>query len=296
MTLAPHRAVLFTAICLAGSAGSTVARAQEPAPEAPVSAPAPPPEGGVPVAPPPTSPPVTAQPQPLPPPSQPAYPAPMAQPMAQPTTPAGPQPAPGAFDMGGRQVEPLPPPPPAADPTRIKVDSWRGRYWLAPRLLITGPIGGDKPARPTLLTVGGGLDLGFRFSNRLGIGTGLSGQTHTSIRATIPGTVDKTIRNGSALFYDVAFLRLYFLKKRFQPLIEIGGGLARIKMPLGDRLFGAQVRAGVGFDAWISSQVTLGFTGVYRLIALHMPQDGISPPHWAVGHAMQGALQLGLHW
>ena len=45
MTLVPHRAVLFTAIFLASSTVATVARAQEPAPEAPVSTP--PAEGGV---------------------------------------------------------------------------------------------------------------------------------------------------------------------------------------------------------------------------------------------------------
>ena len=51
-----------------------------------------------------------------------------------------------------------------------------------------------------------------------------------------------------------------------------------------------------GFDGWVSSQVTIGFTTVYRLIALHMPPDGITPASWRVGHALQGALQLGLHW
>lgn len=203
---------------------------------------------------------------------------------------------PPGFDWGGRQVEPLPPPPAPADPGKIRVDAWRGRFWLAPRLLITGPIGGDKPARPTLLTIGAGVDFGVRINNRFGVGMGLSGQTHTSVRTSLPGTTDKTIKNGGMFFYDPAFVRVYFLKKRFQPLLELGVGYARAKMPLGNVLHGAQIRAGVGFDAWISSQVTLGFTTVYRMIALRMPQDGITGPHWEVGHALQGALQLGLHW
>ncbi|MCY1068309.1 hypothetical protein OV090_26440 [Nannocystis sp. RBIL2] len=42
--------------------------------------------------------------------------------------------------------------------------------------------------------------------------------------------------------------------------------------------------------------MTIGFTTVYRMIALNMPKDGITPAHWEVGHALQGALQLGLHW
>ena len=293
MRFARHRAVLIMALGVAGST-ATVARAQEPV------------EGGVAVSAPSLAPPEAQPVQPAPQQVEPQLAGPQpAGPQPMGPQPVGPQPAPapgpavqapGGFDLGGRQVDPLPPPPPPVDPARIRMDPWRGRFWLAPRLLITGPIGGEKPARPTLLTIGGGLDFGIRINNRFGIGTGISGQTHTSIRTTVPGTVDKTIRNGSALFYDVAFVRLYFLKKRFQPLIEAGGGLARINMPLGERLFGAQVRAAVGFDAWVTSQVTLGFTTVYRMIALHLPQDGITPPHWSIGHAMQGALQLGLHW
>ncbi|MDC0720041.1 hypothetical protein [Nannocystis bainbridge] len=302
MTLAHIRAVL---ICLTGVLATTPAQAQEPAPAtapattpatetAPVPAPPPAsetvatpsatPEAGVSVpppssAPPPVAPPVTAP------------PTPGAPAGAPPTADAAP-----SFDWGGRQVEPLPAPPTPADPAKIKRDSWRGRYWIAPRLLISGPIGGDKPARPTLLTIGGGFDFGVRINNRLGVGMGMSGQTHTSVRTTLPGTTDKTIKNGGMFFWDPVFVRVYFMKKRFQPLMEFGVGYARAKMPLGDVLHGAQIRAGLGFDAWVSQQVTIGFTTVYRMIALHMPKDGITPSRWEVGHALQGALQLGLHW
>lgn len=306
MTLAHIRAVL---ICLTGVLAAMPARAQEPAPApAPAAAPAPAPAAPAPAAP---APETVATPSatpeagvPVPPPS--ATPPPVAPPVSAPPTaapstgatsaaPSTPGAAP-SFDWGGRQVEPLPPPPTPADPAKIRRDSWRGRFWIAPRLLITGPIGGDKPARPTLLTIGGGFDFGVRLNNRLGFGMGLSGQTHTSIRTTLPGTTDKTIKNGGMFFFDPVFVRVYFLKKRFQPLLEFGVGYARAKMPLGDVLHGAQIRAGLGFDAWVSSQVTIGFTTVYRMIALNMPKDGITPAHWEVGHALQGALQLGLHW
>lgn len=291
MTLVRTRAVSFMTLCVAGLVGSQVAAAQEPAPapEVPVATP-PPPSGpaetGVAVAPPPVSAPQPAQPG--------STPAPAATPPAA-TAPGAPAPA-GAFDWGGRQVEPLPPAPEPADPQRIRTDAWRGRYWLAPRLTITGPIGGDTPARPTLLTVGGGVDFGVRANNRFGVGMGLSGQIHTSVRTTSPGTIDKVIQNGGAFFWDALFLRVYFLKKRFQPLLEVGGGLARVTHPIEGKLYGAQLRAGAGFDAWVSGQVTLGFTTVYRLIALHLPQDGITPASWSVGHALQGVLQVGLHW
>lgn len=280
MTLATSPAILI------GLAMAAQAQAQEPAAPPPEPVTVPSTEVGVPVAPPPAAAPPAAQ-------APAAGPAPAAAPAPAPESGAA---RPPTFDWGGRQVEPLPPPPPPVDPATIKVDPWRGRFWFAPRLLLTGPIGGDKPARPTLLTIGGGLDFGVRLSNRWGLGLGLSGQTHTSIRATIPGTTDKTIRNGGMFFFDPLFVRMYFLKKRFQPLIEFGAGYARARMPLGDIHHGAQIRAGIGFDGWVSSQVTIGFTTVYRMIALSMPQDGITPAHWSIGHALQGALQLGFHW
>ncbi|MCY1068308.1 hypothetical protein OV090_26435 [Nannocystis sp. RBIL2] len=250
MTLAHIRAVL---ICLTGVLAATPARAQEPTPApAPAAAPAAPapaapapetvatpsatPEAGVPVPPPSATPPPVAPPVSVPP-----TPAPSTA--AASATPSTPGAAP-SFDWGGRQVEPLPAPPTPADPAKIRRDSWRGRFWIAPRLLITGPIGGDKPARPTLLTIGGGFDFGVRLNNRFGFGMGLSGQTHTSIRTTLPGTTDKTIKNGGMFFFDPVFVRVYFLKKRFQPLLEFGVGYARAKMPLGDVLHGAQIRAG----------------------------------------------------
>lgn len=304
MTLAFTRAASFTATAIGFAAlvGSSVAQAQAPAQtapatEAPVSAPPPTPapaEVGVPVAPPPAAAAPAETPTPVP---APEATPPVAAPAAPPAQPSQPAPPSGTgFDWGGRSVQPLPPPPGPADPRRIKRDPWRGRFWLSPRLSITGPIGGDKPARPSLLTLGGGADFGVRLSNRFGLGMGISGQTHQSARLTVPGTTDRTIKYGGALFWDALFLRVYFLKKRFQPLIEIGGGLARINMPQGGRLLGPQLRAGVGFDGWVSSNVTIGFTTVYRLIAVKVPADGIVPAKWVAGHGLQGVLQLGLHW
>lgn len=285
-------------ICVVGALGSKPAYAQAPAPAQEsgtttesattptesATTPAAPDEAGVPVPPP--SAPAPASPTPTPPAA--------ATGEAAPAAPASPSP-PG-FDWGGRQVEPLPPPPAAADPSRISRDPWRGRLWLAIRLTMTGPIGGDKPARPTLLTVGGGAEFGVRLNNRFGLGMGLSGQTHTSVRTTLPGSFDKTIVRGGMFFWDPLFVRVYFLKKRFQPLMEVGVGYARAKLPLSGIVHGTQVRAGLGFEAWVSQNATIGFTTVYRMIALHMPQDGITLARWEVGHAMQGVLQLGLHW
>src|SRR5690606_20731202 len=167
--------------------------AATPAPEA--EAPAAPTEAGVPVPPP-----------SAPPPASPTTVEPPAPEVAAPGAPTGP--AQQGFDWGGKQVEPLPPPPAAADPGTIRHDPWRGRWWIALRLTITGPLGGDRPARPTLLTVGGGVDFGVRLNNRFALGMGLSGQTHTSVRTALPGTTNKTVTRGGMLFWDPLFVRV----------------------------------------------------------------------------------------
>jgi hypothetical protein len=60
------------------------------------------------------------------------------------------------------------------------------------------------------------------------------------------------------------------------------------------RSYGGQVRAALGLEGWITNTVTLGFAGTYRMNAFRdLPGQG---PGWTIGHAMQGVLELGVHW
>ena len=168
---------------------------------------------------------------------------------------------------------------------------------------MTGPVGGEVGARPGVLSLGGGMDVGWRINNVLGLGMGLSGHIHSRVRVREVGTLDTERFNNGMLYWDAAFLRVFMpLKRRVQPYIEIGGGLARLNHRAGDatgavvpvRSYGGQVRAAVGVEAWVSNTVTLGFSGTYRLNAFKdLPGQG---PGWTIGHAMQGVLELGLHW
>ncbi len=221
---------------------------------------------------------------------------PNATPIPAPPGAAAPQSQPPGFDMGGQSLTPLPPPPAPLDASRIRLQPWRGRYWLGFRALVTGPIGGDVPARPNTLTLSGGADFGVRLGNVLGVGMGLSGHIQNRVITTLDvyGVPERRTLTGRMLYWDALFVRLHApLKKRFQPFIEVGGGLARLtRAEDGAKIHGAQTRVGLGIEGWVSRGVTLGVSGVYRMSALNDKAAG----RWVVGHAMHGVIELGFHW
>jgi hypothetical protein len=254
----------------------------------------------------PVSAPAETLPEPTPPVRSNPAPAPYAgPPLAPPPGASAPQPppAPGVteprpVDLGGMSVAPLPPPPASLDPRTARRQPWRGRYWLAVRVGITGPVGGERPAAPSVLSLLGGADFGVRVGNVLGLGMGLSGNIHNRVRLSVTdpssGNLYAETRNGRMLYWDALFARLHLpLKKRFQPYAEIGGGLARLARGEGGRSFGAQMRAALGVEGWVSDTVTMGFAGMYRMNAIHDVQGGKG---WVLGHAMQGVFEIGFHW
>lgn len=266
-----------------GAGGETL-----PEPTPPVRTPAPAPFAGVrsPTAPP-TAP--GAPPTPLGPPPGTAGPQPYPTP--------GAEPRPGV-DLGGMSITPLPPPPATLNPRTIRRQPWRGRYWFGLRVGLTGPVGGERPAAPSVLSLLGGADIGWRVGNVLGLGMGISGNIQNRVRLTLTdpdtGNQVQQTHNGRMLYWDALFVRLHLpLKKRFQPYADIGGGLARLARGEGGRSYGAQMRAAIGIEGWVSSTVTMGFAGVYRLNAIHDVQGGQG---WIVGHAMQGVFDVGFHW
>ena len=169
---------------------------------------------------------------------------------------------------------------------------------MALRMGITGPIAGQHPSAPSVLALGAGGDFGWRVGNVLGLGMGLSGQTHNLVLLEVidgnTGQTSKRTYKGQMLYWDALFARVHLpLKRRFQPYAELGLGLARLAHAQGGKSYGPQVRAALGLEGWVSANVTLGVASTYRLNALrHVPgRDGV-----VVGHALQGTLELGVHW
>lgn len=284
------RSLFMNGCIVAGLLLTRSAHAQEPVPVAP-----PAPAETAPIYAPPTEAetlPATPAPTPYAGPSTPAAPPTSVSPTPSPTPGA----APAGFDFGGQSLTPLPPPPPPLDASRIRPGAWRGRYWLGFRMMFTGPVGGEVPARPNLLTLGGGVDFGVRVGNVLGVGMGLSGHIQNRVIAYVDTMIgpEKRTLSGRMLYWDALFVRVHApFKKRFQPFIEVGGGLASLNRAQdGVKVYGAQARLGLGIEGWITRGVTLGVNGVYRLTALNDRGAG----RWLVGHAMHGVVELGFHW
>jgi len=195
-------------------------------------------------------------------------------------------------------VDPIPAPPPPLSRKDIRKGPWRGRWWFGLRLGMTGPLGGEAPARPSIGSVTGGFDLGYRINNMLGVGTGLTGQLHDSMEITEDTGygLEKRKAYGDMVFWDPLFVRVFLpLKRRFQPFAEIGGGLAAYDRAEGGHILGGQIRSGVGFEGWLTPNLTLGVIGNYRWTRLTQKFASGEDLH-PIGHSYQALAELGFHW
>jgi hypothetical protein len=204
-------------------------------------------------------------------------------------TPPNPQahPSEGVYAVGSGPVAPLPPSPPPVPASAIPKLDWRGIMWLSIRLTVTGPIGGDYPARAGVVSVGGAFEGGWRINQIAALGMGLSRQPHEVIRQT---SLEQTlVLRGTMTVWDAAFIRLFApVRGRVDPFIDLGGGMAFLEPAReGERLdVGGTVRGSLGFDVWLAKNLTFGVSGMYR--AAFMRES--------VGHSIQGALEIAAHW
>ena len=210
-----------------------------------------------------------------------------AGPIPQPPDPNAP-PSEGVRAVGSSGIAPLPPPPAPVPPETIPRGSWRGVGWLAIRLHVGGPIAGVAPARPTVISLGGGAEGGWRIRQWIALGSGFSRQAHEVYRENVPQADAVASFRGYMTAWDVAIVRLYApVRGRIDPFIDLGGGLSFFD-PARDRAsqVGATIRASAGFEAWITRRMTLGLSGIYRANFVDE----------TTGHVWQAAVDLGIHW
>ncbi|PRP91069.1 hypothetical protein ENSA5_58790 [Enhygromyxa salina] len=198
------------------------------------------------------------------------------------------RPSEGVYAVGSSGVAPLPPAPPPVPPSTIPRGSWRGDGWLSLRLHVVGPLYGEVPGRPTVISLGGGAEGGWRIRQWIAVGAGFARQPHEVYRDKIAEAPAVITRRGHLSTWDVAFLRLYApVRGRIDPYLDVGGGVAFFdparNQPI---LLGGTVRASIGIEAWVTRNTTLGIGGLYRA---NFVDDSI-------GHAWQATLDLGLHW
>jgi hypothetical protein len=217
-------------------------------------------------------------------------PTPTQPPAPHSTHPPNPKarPSEGVYAVGSSGIAPLPPPPPPVPPESIARGRWSGVGWLSVRLLVAGPIAGNPPARPTVISLGGGVEGGWRIRQWIGLGASFTRQPHEIYREDVPDAPAAITYRGYMSAWDIAFVRLFApVKGRVDPFLDVGGGLTFFE-PARDRptLMGGSVRASVGFEAWVSRNLTLGLSGIYRA---NFVDD-------TVGHAWQAAIDFGVHW
>lgn len=198
------------------------------------------------------------------------------------------RPSEGVHAVGSSGIAPLPAPPPPVPISSIAQGRWSGVGWLAVRLLGTGPIAGDTPARPTVIALGGAVEGGWRIRQWIALGAGFTRAPHEVYRQFVPDAEGSFQYRGYLSTWDVGFLRLYApVRGRVDPYLDFGGGLAFYD-PARDRptILGGSVRASVGVEFWIARNLTLGLAGLYRA---QVVDD-------SVGHAWQAGLDFGVHW
>ena len=198
------------------------------------------------------------------------------------------RPSEGVHAVGSSGIAPLPPAPDPLPPSTIPRGSWRGQGWLSIGTQVTGPLAGDAPARPTVISLGGGVEAGWRIRQWIGLGVGFARQPHEVYRRPLADSSGTLRLRGHMNACDLLFVRLYApVRGRVDPFIDVGGGLA-IFNPARDQPTrgGGTVRASIGLDAWVTRNVTLGLSGIYRANFVDE----------TVGHAWQAAFNLGLHW
>lgn len=190
-----------------------------------------------------------------------------------------------------RRQTPLPPPPDPVDPSRLDKGPWRGHGWVTLRIDVVAPVGGQRPARGSIVSAAGGIWAGYRIRNYVGVFGGVTTFLHDreTTTQTDPqtGEVFESTTFGRLTLVDLAVVRLWWpTRGRVQPFIDVGGFVGGYRSPLSDSDSVGGGRFGAGLDVWLGPTFSLNFGVDERLIAI---KDSI-------GHTLQAGFGAALHW
>jgi len=225
-------------------------------------------------------------------------PPPEAAPVAEgvePVPPAGPVPDPvdekdNATAASVADHYPLPPAPPRVPPADLRTHAWRGQGFFQIHLAAMVPLGGVRPGRGTVVSAGGGLQLGWRAHPVLAAGVGLTTFLHDTGESVAVDSEGETVevRDFGRLSLFDPFVRFFVpTRGRVEPRFDVGVLLGTYRAPFSESpKFAAGARVGAGIDVWIGPGFSLDFGVDPRLIVI----DG------AAGVTLQAGMGATVHW
>lgn len=232
--------------------------------------------------------------------------APPADADPSPEATGGPTPAAGAVDAASptsavpaaepktstpiADQEPLPDAPPRVSSADLETHAWRGQGFFQIHLAAMVPVAGARPARGTVASAGGGLQVGWRALPYLAAGVGLTTFLHDAGERLTTDSAGETVEVqdfGRLSLFD-PFVRFFVpTRRRVEPRFDAGVLLGTYRAPFSESAqFATGARIGVGIDVWIGPSFSLDFGVDPRLLVL----DGTA------GVTLQAGMGATVHW
>lgn len=188
-------------------------------------------------------------------------------------------------------VDPLPEAPPAVDPARLERHAWRGKGFFQIHAAAMIPVAGSAPARGSVVSVAGGLQLGWRVRPFLALGTGLTTFLHNhGLSQALDGEgLPVEVRDfGRMTLFDPVIVRLYVpTRRRIEPRFDVAPMVGSYRAPFSDApRVASGVRVGAGLDVWVGPGFSLDF-GVDPRILVVGANAGVS---------LQAGMGASVHW
>jgi len=187
--------------------------------------------------------------------------------------------------------QPLPEAPARVDPGTLERDGWRGKGFFQIHIAAMVPLGGERPGAGTVVSAGGGVQLGWRLHRVLALGVGLTTFLHDHGESLAVDSAGETVEVrdfGRLTLFDPVFARFFVpTRRKVEPRFDIGPLLGSYRPPFdGGPSFVGGVRFGAGLDVWIGPAFSLDFGVDPRIVVI----EGTA------GVTLQAGMGASVHW
>ncbi|MGH1343280.1 MAG: hypothetical protein ACRBN8_17100 [Nannocystales bacterium] len=185
---------------------------------------------------------------------------------------------------------PLPDAPVGVAASELETHAWRGQGFFQIHIAAMVPVAGARPARGTIASAGGGVQLGWRARPVLAAGVGLTTFLHDTGESLAVDSTGETVEVqdfGRLSLFD-PFVRFFVPRRgRVEPRFDVGVLLGAYRAPFSESPdFAAGARLGAGIDVWVGPAFSLDFGVDPRILVI----DG------AAGVTLQAGMGATVHW